>query len=108
NQFTMPTQGVFTVSASDVTISGLTITGDDPSVSGAPMFSGADANTFYGVRDLSGGNNVTVSDNRITDLFIGVRGDGVSNGNLITDNYFADIGVFDFGYGITLRTGYYA
>src|SRR5262249_44819344 len=53
------TSAVFTVSASNVAIKGLTINGDDPSVTGFSLYNGLDSNAFYGVQ-RTGGNNLSV------------------------------------------------
>ena len=98
---------VFTVAASSVTIDGFFIEGNDPLVTGAPVQSGDDANVYYNILTASG-NGHTFSNNILKHAAIGVRGDHASNGNLIDNNWFDAIGVFDFGYAVTLRTNYYA
>jgi CSLREA domain-containing protein len=99
---------VFSVSANNVTINGFNIDGDDPAVTGAALASGDDANVQYGVRPTGAFNHVTVRDNIIRRVFIGFRGDGASQNNLVTENWFDSIGNFDFGYAVSLRTNYYA
>lgn len=99
---------VFTVSANNVTIQGLEIDGNDPLVSGGTLTSGADSNALYGVRPTAAFNGIAVRDNIIENVFIGFRGDGASQGNVIDSNWFHDVGAFDFGYAVSLRTNYYA
>lgn len=99
---------VFTVSSSGVVIDGFLIDGDDPSTPGVPLTSGDDTNASYGVKTSGSVGSLTVRNNIITRLQIGVRGDGLSIGSLITANWFDSIGHFDFGYAVTLRGNYYA
>src|SRR5262249_50679902 len=83
------TNAVFTVSPPKVTTRGLTIDGDDTAVTGSPIQSGADANTIYGI--LASGSGLQIVDNIIENLFIGFRGDGTSDANLISNNWIHDI-----------------
>ncbi|HEX4609356.1 MAG TPA: hypothetical protein VH092_14260, partial [Urbifossiella sp.] len=102
---------VFTVSSSNVTIDGFTIDGDDPLVTGTPLASGDDANALYGVRPTGAFSNLAVQNDIITHVFIGFRGDAGNapvSGNVITRNWFDSVGNFDFGYAVSLRTGFYA
>lgn len=99
---------VFKVTANNVTIQGLEIDGDDPLVTGFANTSGADTNTSYAVQAVGVTGGLAVRNNIAENVFIGVRGDGASQGNVIDSNWFHDIGVFDFGYGVTLRTDFYA
>ena len=98
---------VFSVSSNNVTINGFSLDGDDPGVTGVTLGSGDDSNTSYGVRP-SGNNHIVVRDNIIKRVAIGFRGDGASQNNLITENWFDSVGFFDFGYAVSLRTNYYA
>lgn len=110
------TSGVVTVTASNVTISGLDISGDDPATIGLPVFSGADANALYGITNgnttsATAINGLSVTDNIIERVAVGLLGNGVSGGSttsVIDANLFRDIGVFDFGYSISLRNNFYA
>ena len=111
---------VFDLLSSNVTISGFYIEGDDPSLTGGPLTSGADSNALYGV--LAGNanppsnpifvSNETVQDNVVKDVFVGFRGDGPAagseTGSLVTSNWFDSIGAYDFGYTVTLRNNFYA
>ncbi len=101
---------VFTVTVNNVTVQGLEIDGNDPLVTNFTLTSGADTNASYAV--LTTTNSVTggliVRDNIAENVFIGVRGDGPSQNNLIDSNWFHDVGIFDFGYGVTLRNNFYA
>ncbi len=99
---------VFLVSASNVTIDGFVVDGDDPLVVGGTLSSGDDANVLYGVKTSGTISGLTVQNNIIRHASIGVRGDGTSSGNLITRNWFDSIGAYDFGYAVTLRTNFYA
>ncbi|MDB5336673.1 MAG: hypothetical protein JWN70_2292 [Planctomycetaceae bacterium] len=99
---------VFKVTANNVTIQGLQIDGDDPLVTGAANTSGADTNTSYAVQAVGVTGGLAVRNNILANVFIGVRGDGASQGNVIDSNWFHDIGLYDFGYGVTLRSGFYA
>ncbi len=112
---------IIQVTTGNVTIDGFYLEGNDPAVVGGPLASGVDSNALYGVLAGNGttsGNpdavpNLTVENDVIKDVFIGVRGDGVTattavTGGLITDNWFDSIGNFDFGYAVSLRTSFYA
>jgi hypothetical protein len=101
---------VFTVASSNnVTIDGFTIDGDDPLVTGAPLASGDDTNVSYGVRPTGTVNNLTVQNNIVKHVAVGLRGDtSPSQGNLITRNWFDSIGNFDFGYCVSIRNNFYA
>ncbi len=96
------------VTAANVTINGFTIDGDDPLVTGAPLASGDDSNVFYGVRPTGTVGNLTVSNNIIKKVFVGLRGDVAGQGNVVTANWFDRIGNFDFGYAVSIRNNYYA
>ncbi len=110
------TSGVVTVTANDITISGFTVSGDDPSVTGLPVHSGADANALYAITNgdtVSGApiDGLTVRDNIIQQAALGVHGNGISGAStksVIDANLFQDIGVYDFGYAISLRNNFYA
>jgi hypothetical protein len=101
---------VFTVTGTaNVTIDGFTIDGDDPGLAGpALLASGDDTNVQYGVRALGSGGNLNVSNSIIKKVFIGVRGDVASQGNLVNQNLFDSIGNFDFGYAVSIRNNFYA
>jgi hypothetical protein len=101
---------VFTVTSSNVTIDGFTIDGDDPLVAGpALLASGDDTNVQYGVRPTGAINNLTVQNNIVKRVFIGLRGDtNPSQGNVITNNWFDSVGNFDFGYCVSIRNNFYA
>ena len=108
---------IFYVTSSHVTINGFTIDGDDPSVTGLPVYSGEDANAAYGVTNFNGStaaliDHLTVENNIVENVAIGTRlqtnASTVSTGSLITNNWFHDIGNFDFGYAVSLRNSFYA
>ena len=100
---------VFGVTAANVTINGFLIDGDDPAVTGIPLQSGDDTNASYGVRPTTGAvSNLTVSNNIIRKVEIGLRGDVASQGNTINANWFDSIGHFDFGYCVSIRNNFYA
>ncbi|HMY76624.1 MAG TPA: hypothetical protein PLQ88_32695, partial [Blastocatellia bacterium] len=96
------------VTAANVTINGFTIDGDDPGVTGAALASGDDSNVSYAVRPTGTVGNLTVSNNIIKKVFIGLRGDVAGQGNVVTANWFDRIGNFDFGYAVSIRNNYYA
>ncbi len=99
---------VFTISSSGVTIDGFWIEGDDPAVTGGSLTSGADANATYGIQASAAYSHLLVQNDIIRDVAIGFRGDGSASNNLITDNWFDSIGVYDFGYAVSLRVNFYA
>jgi len=100
---------VFTVTASNVFFDGLTVDGDDPNLVGSPVASGDDANCLYAFRPTVLLNNLTIQNNIIKRVAIGMRGDiGLSQGNLVTRNLFDAIGNFDFGYCVSVRNNFYA
>ena len=99
---------VFTITSNNVTIDGFTIDGDDSLVAGGTLKSGDDANAAYGVRPTGAQNHITVQNNIVQHVAIGFRGDGASQNNLITANWFDSVGNFDFGYCVSLRKDYYA
>jgi autotransporter-associated beta strand protein len=114
---------VVTVTASNVTLQGLTIDGD-AAAAGTPVYSGADANALYAITNgntASGTaiNNLVVRENVIQRVAIGVFANSdtdptagttltLSDGGVIDRNLFQDLGVFDFGYAITLRNEFNA
>ncbi len=102
---------VVTLTSGNVTIDGFVIDGDDPAVTGATLASGDDANVSYGIRAAASYSNLTIQNNILKHEFIGFRGDAnntATTGNVITNNWFDSIGNFDFGYGVSLRTSFYA
>ncbi|HWN09270.1 MAG TPA: Calx-beta domain-containing protein [Pyrinomonadaceae bacterium] len=99
---------VFSVTSNNVTIDGFQIDGDDPGQPGAPLTSGENTNVSYGVRPTGAFNNITVRNNIIRRVAIGFRGDGASQNNTVTANWFDSVGFFDFGYAVSLRGNYYA
>src|SRR5262249_30130685 len=100
-------KAAFSLSSNNVTIDGFTIDGDDPNVTGGTLQSGDDANASYAVRPSGNQNHITVQNNIIKHVSIGFRGDGASQNNLITANWFDGVGLFDFGYCVSLRSNYY-
>ena len=103
------TESVIGVTAANVTINGFTLDGDDPGFTRAPLTSGDDANAAYGVRPTTvAANNLTVSNNIIKKVEIGIRGDAASQGNVVTQNWFDSIGHYDFGYCVSIRNNFYA
>jgi hypothetical protein len=100
---------VFVVTGvANVTIDGFTIDGDDPGFTGIALASGDDTNASYGVRPTGAVSNLTVSNNIIKKVEIGLRGDVASQGNVINQNLFDSIGHFDFGYAVSIRNNFYA
>ena len=99
---------VFTVTSNNVTIDGFQIDGDDPGQAGAPLTSGENTNASYGVRPTGAVNTITVQNNIIRRVAIGLRGDVASQNNTVTANWFDSIGFFDFGYAVSIRNNYYA
>ncbi len=99
---------VFSVTSNSVIIDGFQIDGDDPGQAGAPLTSGENTNVSYGVRPTGAFNNITVRNNIIRRVAIGFRGDGASQNNTVTANWFDSVGFFDFGYAVSLRGNYYA
>lgn len=107
--FTLGNQNaVFTVSSSNVSIDGFSIDGDDPALSGVSLTSGDDTNVAYGVRPSAAFSGLTIQNNIIQRVQIGFRGDNASSGNLITRNWFDSVGIYDFGYAVSLRNSFYA
>ncbi len=111
---------IIQVTASNVTIDGFYLEGNAAVAGGGTLASGVNSNALYGVLAGTGASsnpdavsNLTVENDVIKDVFIGMRGDGVNSttavtGGLITDNWFDSIGNFDFGYAVSLRTSFYA
>ncbi|OWK44982.1 Flagellar hook-length control protein FliK [Fimbriiglobus ruber] len=110
---------IIQVTASNVTIDGVYLEGNDPAVTGTPLASGVDTNANYGVLLGTGAASptapaaVTVENTVVKDVFIGVRGDGPASGtpvagSLITNDWFDSIGNYDFGYAVSLRSNFYA
>jgi hypothetical protein len=99
---------IFHVAASNVTISGFTIDGDNPSLaSGFTSTNGADIDAAEGVTVYETGiNNLTVTNNILQNLsYFGVTlydyPAGVpSSGHSISNNRFTDFGTYDAGSGI--------
>src|SRR6185503_5981326 len=94
--------------ASNVTIDGFYIDGDDPLVAGQPLKSGDDSNLQYAVRPTGAVNNLTMANNNAKKVFIGLRGDAAGQGNLVNNNWFDSVGNFDFGYCVSIRNNFYA
>ncbi|HKO36534.1 MAG TPA: Calx-beta domain-containing protein [Pyrinomonadaceae bacterium] len=106
---------VFTVTASNVTVDGFTIDGDDPLVTGTTLKSGNDSNASHGITNhspLTQINSLVVRNNIIKNFGVGVRlqnsGAVASMGSVFTRNWFDSIGNFDFGYAVNLRNSAYA
>ena len=104
---------IFHVAASDVTISGLTIDGDNTSItSGYSSTNGADIDAAEGITVYETGvNNLTVTNNIIKNLsYFGVTlydyPAGVpSSGHVISNNKIQDLGTYDAGSGISFWGG---
>src|SRR5262249_29158374 len=99
---------VITLLSGGVTINGFTLDGDDPNSSLIPLTSGDDSNATYGIRAATGFSNLNVENNIIKHVQIGFRGDGAGSNNSIDHNWFDSIGIYDFGYAVSLRTNFYA
>lgn len=101
------TSNVVTINANNIVIDGFTVDGDDPGLTGVPIFSGDDTNASYAFRSGSQ-NHLQLKNNIVKRVGIGFRGEGDSKDNSIAGNWFDSIGNFDFGYAVTLRNNYYA
>ena len=95
------------IASGGVTIDGFDIEGSD-GTPGATLTSGNITNVEYGIRPSGAFSNLTIENNIIRNAEIGFRGDGSASNNLITANWFDSIGVYDFGYAVSLRTNFYA
>ncbi|MEI2738693.1 MAG: right-handed parallel beta-helix repeat-containing protein [Chitinophagaceae bacterium] len=104
---------IFHVAASNVTISGLTIDGDNTSVlSGFTSTNGADIDAAEGITVYETGvNNLTVTNNIIRNLsYFGVTlydypAAVPSSGHVISNNKIQDLGTYDAGSGIAYWGG---
>lgn len=104
---------IFHVAASNVTITGFTIDGDNTSIaSGYTSTNGADIDAAEGITVYETGiNNLTVTNNILKNLsYFGVTlydyPAGVpSSGHLISNNKFQDFGTYDAGSGIAFWGG---
>ncbi|MCO6464232.1 MAG: HYR domain-containing protein [Saprospiraceae bacterium] len=105
---------IFNVQASNVTISGLTIDGDNPSLtSGYLGTTGADLNAAEGVSvRVNNINNLTITNNIFKNLsYFGVFLFGANysapatTGHTISNNKFSNLGTYDSGSGIALWGG---
>jgi hypothetical protein len=104
---------IFHVAASNVTISGLTIDGDNTSVlSGFTSTNGADIDAAEGITVYETGvNNLTVTNNIIKNLsYFGVTlydypAAVPSSGHVISNNKIQDLGTYDAGSGISYWGG---
>ncbi len=100
---------IFHVAASNVTISGFTIDGDNTSInSGFTSTNGADIDAAEGITVYETGvNNLTVTNNIIKNLsYFGVTlydypAGVASSGHVIADNKIQDLGTYDAGSGIS-------
>ncbi|MEO6189094.1 MAG: T9SS type A sorting domain-containing protein, partial [Saprospiraceae bacterium] len=107
------TNEIFHVAASNVTIKGFTINGDNTSItSGFTSTNGADIDAAEGVTVYETGvNNLTVKNNIFKNLsYFGVTlydyPAGVpSTGHVISNNKFQDLGTYDAGSGINFWGG---
>lgn len=98
---------IFDVKASNVTISGFTIDGDNTSINtGFSSTNGADIDIATGISRESTGNNLTVTNNIVKNLsYLGIElydypAAVTSAGNVITHNKIQDLGTYDAGSGI--------
>ena len=99
---------IFTVASDGVTLDGFTLEGDNPGVTGLPTASGHDANSLYAIVAASGYSNLTIENNIVQHVGVGFRGTGAGGNNLITNNWFNDLGNYDFGYAVSLVGNFYA
>jgi uncharacterized delta-60 repeat protein len=99
---------VFTISSDHVTINGFYIEGNDTGVVGGTLTSGVNTNATYAVLISGAHSNLNVENNVIKDVAVGFYGSGTAASNLINQNWFDSIGVYDYGYAVTLRTNFYA
>lgn len=114
---------IFHVAASNVTISGFTINGDNPALaSGFTSTNGADIDAAEGITIYENGiNNLTVTNNIIRNLsYFGVTlygsGSGTpTSGHVVANNKIQDLGTYDplstidfWGGGVLLYNNQYA
>jgi hypothetical protein len=103
---------IIDVQASNVTIKGFTVNGDNPLIStGFTSTTAADIDIALGITRYVTGNNTVISNNIIKNLsYFGVElydyPAGVpSSGNEITNNMISDLGTYDAASGIDLWGG---
>jgi hypothetical protein len=98
---------LFDVTASNVTISGFTLNGDNPSINtGKTSTNGADIDVAEGISRYGTATNLVVTNNIIQNLsYFGVTmydfpAAVPSSGNVISNNKFQDLGTYDATSGI--------
>ncbi len=103
---------IFHIAASDVTISGFTIDGDNTALaSGFTSTNGADIDAAEGITVYENGiNNLVVTNNIIQNLsYFGVtlygQSGSATSGNVISNNRIQDMGTYDVSSGINLWGG---
>lgn len=118
-----PTSVIFYITASGVTIKGLTIDGDNTSIVSGLSRNGADIDAIEGVASYEGIGNTTIQNNIVKNFsFTGIdfsntfNGGAATSGNTISGNLVTNIGgAEDFigygagaGVGILIQDNFYA
>ena len=107
---------VIYVDASNVTIAGLTVDGDNPGLTSGITLNGADIDAAEGIVSYSGVGNITVENNIIRNTtytgidFYNYVNDAATTDNVITQNLIENLGGggYGFGIGVVLYNNFYA
>jgi hypothetical protein len=105
------------VSASNVTIDGFTVNGDNPNLTSGVVYHGADIDGAEGIVSYEGVGHITVQNNIVRnttytgiDFYNDNNGGAATSNNLITQNVIENIGGggFLYGIGVLLYNNFYA
>ena len=104
------------VSVSDVTIKGLTIDGDNPTLTSGVVYNGADIDAIEGIAGYEGVGGIVVENNVIRNLtysgidFYNYTNSAATSGNYIRYNKIDNLGGggYGWGLGVLLYNNFYA
>ncbi len=117
NPYDSGSVAVVYVAADNVTVKGLTVDGNNPSLTSGILVGGVDVDAAEGIVSYEGVGSVTIANNIVknttytgVDFYNYVNKGAPTSGNEITGNLFFNLGAtnYEFGIGVLIYNNFYA